>query len=197
MWRWFEVVWNTIKGESSFRIIGNNFFSPWAGFWELLNLFLSFFPVVLDVTETGCSQSWTPTEWEGFPPAYAWPWVIGTWESKGRNKNNLLHVSIILALWMQLGMGFHPSRLICSPDHPGRRCRTALEKKKLLKKIIGVAFIPRVEGKVGGRHAGSGRNALCIHFKVVIYASGFKPYLLSGMFMYSCWTWDNRVYKDI
>lgn len=31
VWRWFKVVGNTIKGESSFGIIGNNFF-PRAGF---------------------------------------------------------------------------------------------------------------------------------------------------------------------
>lgn len=32
VWHWFKVVCNAIKGESSFRIIGNNFFPLWAGF---------------------------------------------------------------------------------------------------------------------------------------------------------------------
>lgn len=56
--------------------------------------------------------------------------------------------------WFSILVGWFAAQLILE-DTVG----LLWEKKKLLKKIIGIVFIARVEGKVGGRYAGSSRNA--------------------------------------
>lgn len=184
---WSKVVCNTMKSESSFGITANNlffFFSllPLGRLWGLLYLFLYFFPVILDVTETGCSQSWTPTAWEGFTPTSAWPWVRGTSESKSgaaqiTRYSSKLHQPPEHNLgWVSVGVGWFAARLFLGDS---------AWKNKFAQKIIAVIFLCRTEGEGWGEACG--RQQTCIAH---LFLSSNIPELFKTVFI----PWDVYVF---